>query len=391
MPHSIRGEQLRRYRLNKLGIGTRIETIPDIIDANGGINACNIATPYLALLCRSVKNPFAALNKEQLKTRKITKIRAMRGNVYMMPTRRLPLILGAFISRPRIMSKYYKSWGVQEDNVVENRRRLMESLRMGPKSQKELRAQFPDLASVQLIGTGSERTNLLNLILQSLQMEGELIIEKSVTGETIRNTQVYVALRALFPKLPPIPNREDCLPSLIKWYFQIHGPADFDDLAWWTGINKVLLKKSIEKVALEQIEINGDTRPQYMLAEDIDALRATKGDETGDLTLLPPNDPYLKGHKNTSFFLSGVPEQAVFERGESRPTIVVDGRVVGLWRLVEHGDELLIGVDLFDEKVVDPEKLRIAKESTIAFTHSHLGPYIDNLIKGIITGCEVYA
>jgi hypothetical protein len=113
--------------------------------------------------------------------------------------------------------------------------------------------------------------------------------------------------------------------------------------------------------------------------------------ESGKVCLLPYEDPYLKGHKSRALLLHGVPEATVFERGEARPTICVDGRVVGLWRFVEHGEELRIGVELFDKDAVDMEQLNVAKEKIISFAETHFKKNLDKYAKGIFTGTEPYA
>lgn len=392
MATRLRAIQVRRYRARRLGLNGDIKDLLSITDANGGLHATSFMTPYISLIARNIRSPFHMLNNTQLQERKLVRVRAMRGTLFILPAFRLPMLLGAYRAKPRIINKLFDQWKVDPETIAQAKGRVMDALSKRPSTQKELRGYLGDLADRRLFGQRSERSTMLNFLLHLLQLEGLIISEKVVVQNTVKSISRYARVAFLYPDLPPSPSVEDCLKELIAWFFNTQGPADVDDLAWWTGMSKIMLKKVLGDQDLMEIEIEESNRRLLLPPENFETLAATPDEPLPGVRLLPYEDPYLKGHKNRSLILSGVPEAAVFERGgDARPTICVDGRIVGLWRLVEKGDDLHIGVEIFDQAAVDPDQLKKAREQVIEFVMAHFPKNVDNVAKGILTGTEPYA
>ncbi len=222
-------------------------------------------------------------------------------------------------------------------------------------------------------------------------MEGIVISEKVVSQNRVKNRTRYVRVAATYHNLHKPPAEEKCIEDLIHWYFDTQGPADLDDLSWWSGIGKITLKKIIGNVKLTEVEVGENQRKMLVTPRLYRRIAESSAKPVKRLRLLPYEDPYLKCHKDKSLVLSGVPAATVYERGEARPTILSDGRVVGLWRFVEHSDELLVGVEIFDKDAVDMDILNKEKEKVIAFARTHFKKNMDNYSKGIFTGTEPYA
>jgi hypothetical protein len=112
--------------------------------------------------------------------------------------------------------------------------------------------------------------------------------------------------------LPPAPHLEGeaALREMARRYFQSHGPATAEDFAWWAG----LTRKEVA-VAMDGLPTT-DARP-------------ARGRQAA---LLPAWDEYLVAYKDRSAAMGHLPPARLpGPMATGRPTIVIDGRVVGSW------------------------------------------------------------
>ena len=391
MKKKLSANCVRRHRAKQLGLNGQTQDLLQIVDSNGGLHGTSFLTPYLSLIARGINKPFQLLNTVQLKERKLVRVRAMRGALFILPATRLPMILGAFKTRPRVTRKFFEQWGVDANSIGSDRSRLLKALSDRPHTLKELRDYLNDLAMQPLSGNRSERSTMLNFLLAMLQLEGLIISEKTVVENKVNTMHRYARVSTLYPDLPPSPDDQQCLVELIQWFFKTQGPANVDDLAWWSGLNKIPLKKTVATMDLMEVEVGENDRPMLVVPDQYDQIASIPDKPLPGVRLLPYEDPYLKGHKDRGLLLSGVPDPAIFSSGEARPSICTDGRVVGLWRFVEKGDDVHIGVEIFDKAAVDMDELNEAKEKAIKFVMAHFPKNLDNYAKGIMTGVEPYA
>lgn len=129
--------------------------------------------------------------------------------------------------------------------------------------------------------------------------------------------------------LPPTPakSRDEALAELARRFFTSHGPAALPDFAWWSGLT---MAEAREGVAL--------ARPP-LLTELIDGKSywfspsAPLPAELPPPVLLPAFDEYLVGYRDRDAVLEhGFVKQYNAGGGMLNPTIVIDGRVAGVWK-----------------------------------------------------------
>jgi Winged helix DNA-binding domain len=115
--------------------------------------------------------------------------------------------------------------------------------------------------------------------------------------------------------LPPssrILDRDEALAELARRYFASHGPATLQDFTWWSGL------------------LAGDARAAFELAGSPKPARGDAKVRSPHVVLLPSYDEYTVAYKDRSAALD--PKHAVATRnGIFSPTILVDGRIAGLW------------------------------------------------------------
>lgn len=136
----------------------------------------------------------------------------------------------------------------------------------------------------------------------------------------------------------------DPLAELALRYFTSHGPATVKDFMWWGGLTLTEARKGTEQVKekLESMVVEGET---YFLPPDIPAIK-----KKSSSYLLPGFDEYLLGYTDRS---AAVEEKhskklAMTANGQFSATIVVGGRVDGIWKRTVGTKEVDIEASYFD-------------------------------------------
>lgn len=187
--------------------------------------------------------------------------------------------------------------------------------RDGPLTRAELRER---LAEAGVPTAGQALVHLLALAtVRGLVVRGPL----QGTG----TEQAFALAQDWLGAAPPI-DRTAALARLARRYLAGHGPATDRDLARWAGIPLGEARRGLGAIA-------------GSLAENPDGTVALRGAAAGDRPGIPPArllgafDPLLLGWRSRAEVL-GEREADVVSGGIFRACALVDGRAVGLWRLV---------------------------------------------------------
>jgi hypothetical protein len=131
--------------------------------------------------------------------------------------------------------------------------------------------------------------------------------------------------------IPPSPTRErdEALQAIAERYFTSHGPATLRDFVWWTGLTvaDAKLALTLAQPVLARMRV-GDAE-LWMANEPPAASRLTSRAH-----LLPGFDELLLGYKDRSAVLPPelAPDVVPGNNGVFQATLVLDGRVCGIWR-----------------------------------------------------------
>ncbi len=124
------------------------------------------------------------------------------------------------------------------------------------------------------------------------------------------------------------------LAELARRYLTGHGPASDRDLAYWAGITLTQARRGLAAIGGRLEELPGG----------LVRLRADGPESDPELPpprLLGPFDPVLHGWPDRGFLIPGEEERSVVTvNGLFRSTILVDGRVAGIWRSAAGAVEL---------------------------------------------------
>ncbi len=199
------------------------------------------------------------------------------------------------------------------------------------------------LAGIRAAGVATDGQRGYHLLLH-LALSGTLVM-----GSTHGQGQTFALVDAWVRTAPAL-NRDEALGQLALRYLQSHGPASDADVARWAGITlgEARQGRAICGPALATIQIGGTA---YHL--DPEVLERTAGGSRPGMTqvlLLPGFDEYLLGYGNRSAALAPEHANRVVPGGNGlfRPTIVVDGEVVGTWSRSSRARETHIVLELFD-------------------------------------------
>ena len=132
---------------------------------------------------------------------------------------------------------------------------------------------------------------------------------------------------------------DEALGELALRYFRSHGPATAADLARWSGLTVGDVRRGIGicGAKLTTLELDGVT--YHLGPETLDVAAPT-----ARVHLLPGFDEYLLGYGDRTAALAREHSDAIVPGGNGmfKPTIVVDGEVVGTWRRTLRAGEIII-------------------------------------------------
>ncbi len=119
--------------------------------------------------------------------------------------------------------------------------------------------------------------------------------------------------------------------ELVRRFLHCYGPSTRTALMQWLGCSPQQARRMWNAVQpeLEPVEVEGKRR--YLLAKDLDALRAADGSGQG-LRLLGAHDPYLDLRDREIVLPDTRRQRAVWKTVANPGAIVRDGRIIGTWK-----------------------------------------------------------
>jgi len=168
----------------------------------------------------------------------------------------------------------------------------------------------------------------------------------------------FALLDHWLPDSPSGPSGDEALAELARRYFAAFSPATPADFATWSGLAS---SKAIALIRDELTPIDIDGRPGYTLGP----VEAQRG-----LRLLSGFDNYLIGYRDRDLFMDAAYRDRVYVGGVIRPTVLLDGRIVGTWRLARTTTAASVMVALFDTPA---RKVQPAIEAEVADIGAFIG------------------
>jgi Winged helix DNA-binding domain len=130
------------------------------------------------------------------------------------------------------------------------------------------------------------------------------------------------------------------LGELARRYFVSRGPATVADLAWWGGLSLGQAKRGLD-VARSSLACEVVDGREYWFGAAVSVASTT----AAAVLLLPAWDEYTVAYKDRSDFLHA--DHVSRSSYGLKPVVVVNGKVVGVWRRVLGKGEVVVEVSPF--------------------------------------------
>lgn len=124
------------------------------------------------------------------------------------------------------------------------------------------------------------------------------------------------------------PDPEAPLAEVLRGVILARGPITDADLAWWTKLPKTDVRRAVARID-DAVAVLVDDAPAWVIGEPASELAST------GVTLVPGFDEWILGYGDRSLVASPAAFEALVPGGNGvfRPAVLVDGVVVGSWRI----------------------------------------------------------
>ncbi len=180
------------------------------------------------------------------------------------------------------------------------------------------------------------------------------------SGKTKARKQTYAIFSERVPHKKKI-TRDEAMAELAKKYFTSHCPATLQDFAWWSGLSIRDAEQALEmiKPTLISEDINSLT---YWISGSYSPPKVNEK----LMYLLPAYDEFVISYKDrSSIFSVENQKKTISSNGMFWPTIVLNGKVKGLWKRKVKKDTVSIEANLFEPL---PQKIKkLIEKKAISF------------------------
>lgn len=338
------GERFARH-----GFGDRPARTPGAAAAlTCGLQAQDLRAGRLGVRSRSAALTDADVH-EAIERRELVRSSLMRATVHLVPAadvRWLSALLGPIIARS--FAARWRQLGLTPDVLRRARAALPDALAGGPRTRVEVVDRLAELG-VQIQRTGQAPTHLLLFA----------TTEGLACRTPDRGRDACLALiDEWLPNAPAGPTGDDALAEITRRYFCAFSPATPADFSTWSGLPS---GRAVELIRDELTAADVNGRRGYRLGE----VAPQRG-----LRLLPMFDNYLIGYRDRDEFVDRAVRPHVYVGGIIKPVVLLDGRAVGIWKLVLARHGARVAVSAFDTLTA---RIRTALEAEVA----DIGRFLD--------------
>ncbi|MGO1173913.1 MAG: winged helix DNA-binding domain-containing protein [Actinomycetaceae bacterium] len=168
--------------------------------------------------------------------------------------------------------------------------------------------------------------------------------------------QLFTLSRSEAPADP-----DAALTDVVRSYVAARGPVTEADLSWWTKLPKTLVRAAAAR-ATDIVEVDAGGTRSWLVGEPAER-------PASRVLLVPAFDEWILGYQDRSLVAGQAMQDALVpgRNGVFRPAVLVDGRVVGTWRLPAGRRTSAPEVDLVEE--VPARDLRAVDRALEAWPH----------------------
>lgn len=333
--------RLRAQRLISPPVNN-ITNVAYLVKDLGGIQAQDMRATELAVRVRSVGIVAADVEGARVQERSIIRTWGPRGTLHLLATDDthwlLSLLGPVFIAGDR---RRRLELGLDEETCITLIAALRDLLaNQGPLTRAELVEQLAVQTGIRLEGQAAPH------LLARAALEGVICL-----GPDRGAKPTYVLLADWIgadPKAQSLSRDEACA-ELTRRYLAAYGPAGLDDFAAWSGLPVSDARAGWKSIANDVTDIEVAGRPARMLKGHLEWLDEFPM-QAPIVRLLPAFDTYLLGYRSRSLVVSSPYARRINAGGGMlTPTLAVDGRAAGTWKLKREKKSVDVVLEPFEE------------------------------------------
>jgi len=278
----------------------------------------------LSLRCTGCTDPQV---ERAFASREIVRTWAMRGTLHILAAADLRWLVA--LVGPRIIAGNARRYRELElDGIILRRSADVLSAALAGGKQLDRPALFKIL-DAQGISTAGQRGVY---ILQHASLLG-LICQ----GAAIRNKPTFYLIDDFLPA-SAAKSEDEALATLAKRYFTSRSPATLQDFVWWAGLPVGKARRALELARPYLFEQTLEGQAYWFSSEQPAATGSVPR-----IILLPGFDEYLLSYKDRGALMDVSAIRAWTPKNGMLPaTILVDGRVTGVWKRMLKKDNVVI-------------------------------------------------
>ena len=313
--------------------------VPSVVRAAGGIQAQELPAACLGVRARGAGLRLADVEQARLEGRTVVRTWAMRGTLHLLAAEDLawllPLLGPVFIAGD---ARRRGQLGLDEATA----RRGVEVIRdritgRGPQTRKEIAGE---LAAHGIPSEGQATIHLIALA----ALEGRICQGPEREGEP-----AFALLEEWLGRLPAPHPPATALAELARRYLAAFGPAGPGDLAAWSGLGRRVARRAWDLIEPDTLALEVDGNPAWILKERREWLDEPQADSP-QVRLLPRFDNYLLGYADRGLALDPRYARRINAGGGIvHAAVLVDGRVLGTWRIQRRKGKVEVSVEPFEE------------------------------------------
>jgi len=310
----------RQHLVERAAPSDLLRVVSDIC----GLHAQVMSSAELSLWARVDGLERDAVADALWRRRTLVKLWAMRGTLHLLPTEELGLWLAG-------LSTYTNRGMTGHPEIDALADAVAEALEGRIVTREELAdAVAPEHAELVRFSWGS--------YLKPASFRGRLCFGPSDDGR-VRFTSPATWLGTAIEQ----PDRETALREIARRFLTAYAPCTAADLGLWFGNGPSRARRMLETLGEEAVEIELG----WVLSRDVRELAATEPRDVA--RLLPAFDPWVAGASRTvDAFVARQHRPRVYRpQGWFSPVLLVNGRMVGVWRHTTKGRRLVVELEPF--------------------------------------------
>ena len=312
----------------------------------------SLRTVSLSIAARAPEVTIEEIGNALYVDRTLVRILGMRRTMWVVPTEFANIIDSSSTKALVAAQRKRQAWMIESSGIAGDGmawadrvgEATLEALRnRGEATARELTEDVPELGQKITFhrkdGSLADEVGASTRVLFLLATEGRIVRAKPL-GTWISSQYRWTAIETWLGKQFDDLDQNESRDRLVSTWLRVFGPGSETDIKWWTGWTLGQVRKSLERVAAVEVELDG--QPGWLDKSDTGVPEVTQP----WVALLPSLDPTTMGWKERTWYLGDYSDQLFDRNGNAGPTVWVDGRIVGGWAQRESGE---VFFELFED------------------------------------------